>query len=118
MACPAPVDDLFEVRGSLPVDGDQDVVESLSPELRFNATAVPESCEALDLVALTEDGVVSFEPERRLVWQDGAKKVRFELQDPLLRDRWYALSVDTGVLGCVDTQGRPLQPFYAEFYVP
>lgn len=118
MACSVPAEELFEVKSSLPADGDQDVVESVSPELRFNATAVPESCEALDLVALSEEGVVLFEPELRLVWQDGANKVRFELEDPLLRDRWYALSVDTGALACVDTQGRPLQPFFAEFFVP
>jgi len=109
----------FEVVGSLPIDGDEDVVESVQPELRFNASADPLTCDAsLVLVALGPEDVVAWEPEFRLVYLDDANKVRFELERPLLRERWYALSVQTGGLACLDEHGRSLQSFTAEFMVP
>ncbi len=118
-ACASASDVGFEVVGSLPVDGDQDVVESVLPELRFNAGADPSTCDAaFVLVALSSEGLVAWEPEFRLVYLDDANKVRFDLDQPLLRERWYALSVQTGALSCLDEHGRELQPFTAEFMVP
>ena len=121
VACEAEVDtDLFEVVSSTPEDGDMEVVEARSPEIRLNERADSDACglDELLLIPTNEDGSVAFELEYRLTFIDSGRKVQFNVENNLSPGFHYAIVVQSDSEGCTDTEGRLLQPFGAEFYVP
>jgi len=112
--------DLFEVVSSTPEDGDMEVVEARSPEIRLNERADPNACGLDDLLLIptNEQGAVAFELEYRLTFIDSGRKVQFNVEDNLSPGYFYSIVVQSDSEGCTDTEGRALQPFGAEFFVP
>ena len=115
----------FQVVGSVPAHGDNEVVEALVPELRLNAKANFASCssEFLVLVPVDDDGGVAFELDYQLTFvgqggDDEGMKVLFQTDMPLVRGYHYDLFVRPSEDGCVDEDGRALGPFGVEFFVP
>ena len=109
------------MQGVYPDPGALDVVVSAQPELRVNAEADTTTCtnESLLLAAIGEDGTILFRPEYTIEVSSGSNKIIFS-HDTALPSGWeYALVVETdGELVCTDTEGRPLDPFGSQFYVP
>jgi hypothetical protein len=121
VACGGDVEqDLFEVVSSTPEDGDMEVVEARSPEIRLNERADPDSCGLDDLLLIptNEDGSVAFGLEYRLTFIDSGRKIQFNVQNNLSPGYFYSIVVQSDPEGCTDTEGRVLQPFGAEFFVP
>ena len=115
----------FQVVGSGPEDGEDDVVEAMVPELRLNAKADMASCSSdyLVLVPVDEEGLVAFPLDYQLSFtdqgmEDEGMKVLFQTDLPLVRGYHYALFVRSSEDGCLDAAGRVLGPFGVEFYVP
>jgi len=115
----------FQVVGSVPEDGDDEVVEALVPELRLNAKANMAACSSdyLVLVPVDDEGLVAFSLDYQLTFtdqgmEDDGMKVLFQTDRPLVRGYRYALFVRSSEEGCLDADGRVLEPFGVEFYVP
>jgi hypothetical protein len=115
----------FQVVNSVPADGADGVVEALEPELRLNAKADPATCskDYLVLAPVDEEGLVLFSLDYQLEFTDegmGDKgmKVIFHTELSLPRGYGYALFVRPSEEGCLDIDGRALEPFGAEFFVP
>ena len=115
-----PVEDTgFRVVSTVPVDGELEAVEAQTPELRVNADADQTTCTAdtMRLDGLTESGVLAFAVDFELRFVDGGSKILFDHADVLPDGYTYALTVPVDS-ACTDTEGRLLQPFGAEFFVP
>lgn len=110
----------FHVTGSVPSDDDMEVVESIHPELRFNATPSEASCneETLLLARSNRDWVITGTVPYALTWIDGGRKVQFEPDEVLPNGSWYTLTVRSGNGGCTDVDGRTILPFAVQFFVP
>ena len=111
----------FRVMGTLPENGEEDVVVSIQPELRLNSQASAGSCNAntLLLAAINGDGSIAFEPDYDVEIQDDSRKVVLIPEATLPRGWNYAMTLTTdGGQRCEDESGHELQPFGLEFYVP
>ena len=123
--CEADIAAGFQVVGSVPADGEDEVVEAQVPELRLNAKANIASCSSdyLLLVPVDESGQVAFSLDYQLTFtdqgmDDEGMKVLFQTEFPLVRGYHYALFVRSSDEGCLDADGRVLEPYGVEFYVP
>lgn len=110
----------FRVVGSAPADGDVDALESVTPELRLNAQADPETCTlaTVSLVALGSDGSVAWTPEQTVDLPDAGRKISFDPSTALPRGWRYAYALRSGSDGCTDLNGRFLRPWSGEFLIP
>lgn len=117
---PSAEDTGFRVAAVVPVDGDEDVVESVAPELRLNAFADPVSCNA-DTVRLDRVGpgdVVVQEIAGALTFPDNGQKIQIKPEGGLPVGSWYMVSVRSGSEGCASSEGRVIRPFSSRFFVP
>ncbi len=115
-----PVEDTgFLVVSSVPEDGETEAIEAQTPELRVNANADETTCTAdtMRLDGMTESGVLAFAVDFELRFVDGGSKILFDHADVLPDGYTYAMTVPVDS-ACTDTDGRVLQPFGAEFFVP
>ncbi len=122
--CPttdSPVHDTgFRVAAVVPLDDDQAVVESASPELRVTSYADPTSCneDSVRLVAVDEGNSVVRDIDYLVSFPDNGRKIRLDPDTALPAGYWYMITVRSGVWGCTDTNGRMIAPFASRFYVP
>jgi hypothetical protein len=115
-----PEDTGFRVVAVVPLDDDENVVESAHPELRVTAYASPETCtvDTVRLVTVGEGNSVVQDIPADISFPDNGRKIRLEPEGSLANGYWYMLTVRSGALGCTDTNGRMIQPFASRFYVP
>jgi hypothetical protein len=123
LACeqdPVVIDPGFEVIGSSPEDGADDVVEAHLPEVRFNEVTDPDLCHegTVRLDALNDDDTVAFAIPSDLERIDDGVKLRFMPLDPLPTGWRIAMTVRDGSGGCADLSGDVVRPFRAIFFVP
>lgn len=113
--------DEFIVVGTTPDVDAADAVETTDPELRVNAEADPMTCteDSLEFVGINDDGTVAFEVPYSVTLEDDGSRIRFVRERTLPTGYRYAVVVKTGgATACTDVDGRPLQPYGFEFYVP
>lgn len=112
--------DMFMVAGTAPENGDVNVLVGQAPEFRFNATADEEACDSSHFVfvGMDESGEVAFDVVFDAQFQDEGNKVVLTHSTPLLQGYWYAAMSVNGDPACLDTDGRPLEPYGIEFFVP
>ena len=110
----------FHVAAVVPLDGDQEVVESANPELRVSAYADPTSCtpETVRLVGVDGGNSVVRELDYVVSFPDNGRKIRLEPTGIFANGYWYMLTVRSGDWGCTDTNGRMIDPFASRFFVP
>lgn len=123
LACeqePVVIDPGFEVVGSSPEDGADDVVEAHLPEVRFNEVTDPDTCNAatVRLDALNDDDTVAFPIEAVLDRVDDGVKLRFTPLAPMPNGWRIAMTVRDGADGCANLSGDVVRPFRAVFFVP
>jgi hypothetical protein len=61
---------------------------------------------------------VAFGLDYRLTFIDSGRKIQFNVENNLSPGYFYSIVVHSDSEGCTDTEGRVLQPFGAEFFVP
>lgn len=120
----------FQVVGSTPVGGEDNVIEVIVPELRFSEAADEETCGsgATSLDAVDDAGVVLFHVETVAVFTSVGEKLQLEHDIPLNAGYSYALSVRGASSasspaadadpGCTSLTGEVVAPFFARFRVP
>lgn len=111
----------FTVATVIPVDGDEEVVESINPELRVNHFADPSTCneKTIDLVRVVEgEESVTWEWTGEILFPDNGLKIKLQPEGVLPNGYWYMLTVRSGSWGCTDTHGEVIKPFASRFYVP
>lgn len=110
----------FFVAGSKPPDEDQNVVESIEPELRLSGTASESTCtpDTVLLRVVSEDNTITEAIDYDLSFEDGGNKIVIQPQDSLLAGYWYLYTVRSGAGGCTNTDGVAIQPFSSLFFVP
>jgi len=112
--------DLFMVAGTAPEHRDVNVLVGQAPEFRFNATADETVCDSSQFVfvAMDESGEVAFDIAFDTLFQDDGNKVLLSHSAPLLPGYWYAAMSVNADPPCTDIDGRPLEPYGIEFFVP
>ena len=111
----------FVVVGTTPDPGADDALETTDPELRVSASADPVTCteESLIFAGISEDGAVAFVPPYSITLEDDGSRIRFMREDTLPRGYRYAVVVQSGGSAtCTDVDGRALEAYGFEFYVP
>jgi len=114
------VDPGFLVAAVVPEDGDDDVVRSVNPALRVNASADPATCttDTVRLVRVTAGDAVASEVECTLSFPDDGLKIKLDPVGGLTSGYGYMLTVRSGTSGCTDTDRRVVRPFASRFFVP
>ncbi len=110
----------FRVVAVVPLDHDENAIESTNPELRVSAYADPSSCttSTVHLAVVADGNSVVDDVNYELSFPDNGRKIRLEPDHALPNGYWYMLTVRSGVWGCTDTNGRMIAPFASRFFVP
>lgn len=105
----------FAVVAVAPESGATDVVESVNPELRLSTIADIPSCTGIRLDGIDEAQEVAFAVPFSLSGESLGDTIHLDTLEPLPRGWTYALTGREGA--CLDTGGRPLEPFFSTFTV-
>jgi len=109
------------VAGSEPEAGAEDVTVATQPEFVVSAAADAATCtvDSLSFHAIGDDGGVLFDVPYSIVLESEGSRIRFLHDDPLLEGFRYAAYVNTQAETiCTDVDGRALEAYGMEFYVP
>jgi hypothetical protein len=114
----------FEVVGSSPEDGADDVNEAVVPEVRFSTAANEDTCNAqtVRLDAIDAEGQVLSPIETTLSFSSGGEKIQIAHTVGLHHGFTYGITVSSGATstdeGCTSANGDAVSPFFSRFTVP